>query len=118
LACSGDEFFEAIRQFAEMNGLPGYYAENFIRFDGLIDEFKYVISVLDHTDIIIGEIKKIVDKVNSERQFTTLHHQFKLYNGAWEESSFLDGNGISSEFTITTNPQFNLFSNDPILGAI
>jgi hypothetical protein len=57
-----------------MNGVPGYYAENYIRFDGLIDEFKYVISVLDHTDIIAGEIKKLVDRIIMERVFTSLHH--------------------------------------------
>lgn len=29
LGCSGDEFFEAVRQFAEMNGVSNYYAANF-----------------------------------------------------------------------------------------
>ena len=29
LSCSADEFFEAVRQFAEINGISGYHASNY-----------------------------------------------------------------------------------------
>jgi hypothetical protein len=38
LACSADEFFEAIRQLAEMSGLIDYYANHYKEFDMLIED--------------------------------------------------------------------------------
>ena len=45
MSCSADEFFESIRQLAQMSNLPGYYAENIEDFNAFMVECNYAVSV-------------------------------------------------------------------------
>jgi hypothetical protein len=36
MTCAADEFFEAVRQLAEMSGMPDYYANHYQEFDMLM----------------------------------------------------------------------------------
>lgn len=45
LNSAADEFFEAVRQISELNGLPGYYSKKFKEFDLIMEENEYVIDV-------------------------------------------------------------------------
>ena len=52
MSCSADEFFEAVRQLAEMSNLPGYFASHFKEFEDLMVKCNYAVGVEEHADLI------------------------------------------------------------------
>ena len=52
MACSSDEFVEALRQLSEMNGVSGFYAGRMQSINAMMAECNYVIGVETHANLI------------------------------------------------------------------
>lgn len=103
LTCAADEFFEAIRQLAEMSGLNDYYANNYKEFDLLMEECHYVISVQENTDTICKIVGNLISEIESKVGCNTLRHQYKLYDGHFVAGAFAD----DAQFSVEAMPELN-----------
>ena len=74
MTCAADEFFEAVRQLAEMSGLPDYYANHYEEFDMLMADCKYVMSVTENHEIISKVVGDLVNEIQSRVGINTLRH--------------------------------------------
>ena len=81
MTCAADEFFEAVRQLAEMSGLPEYYANHYQEFDMMMADCKYVMSVTDNHDTIIKVVGDLMKEIQQKIGMNTLRNQYKLYEG-------------------------------------
>jgi hypothetical protein len=115
LTCSADEFFEAIRQLAEINGLPQYYAQNYKEFDQLMEECKYVISVEDHSEQICKVVKNLIDATIEQGGKNALRFQYKTYKGPFSGSEWADEKTLAQSFVIDQVPNLTQFKGDPEL---
>jgi hypothetical protein len=111
LTCAADEFFEAIRQLAEINGINDYYALKYKEFDILMEECQYVISVTENADIICQVVDTLINDIMKRVGVSALRHQFKLYEGAFNAGAFAD----DAQFQVEANPELNQFVGDPII---
>lgn len=111
LTCAADEFFEAIRQLAEINGINDYYALKYKEFDILMEECQYVISVTENADIICQVVDTLVNDIMKRVGVSALRHQFKLYEGAFNAGAFAE----DAQFQVEANPELNQFVGDPII---
>lgn len=114
MTCAADEFFEAVRQLAEMSGLPDYYANHYEEFDMLMADCKYVMSVTDNHEIILKVVGDLINEIQSRVGINTLRHQYKLYKGPFTPGSFCD----DPQFKVQAMPELNQFSGDPVLAQL
>lgn len=120
LACPADEFIEAIRQLAEMNGMDNYYNEKYQELQELMAECDFVVSVEDHASLITRVVGDFVDAAMSRKGYTPLLHQFKVSQCLLLESQFLDADALAAaEFPLTAESPFDQFKADQsALGAM
>lgn len=100
LSCSADEFFEGIRQLAELSNQSGYFAARIAAFESVMVECRYVISVEEHAPTIC----KIVDELLFSARINPLIVQFKTYTGEFQASITADS------YQISTSPALNQFA--------
>lgn len=109
LSCSADEFFEAIRQLAEMCNLPGYFAAHIQQFENDMAACKYVVSVELHPQMICDTVDKLIHSTMTN----VLQNMLKTYAGdTIPESSYVDVNDLNARFPAVKG---NYFS-DGVLG--
>jgi len=108
LSCSSDEFFEAVRQFSEMSGIPEYFSEHQAEFDALMKENKYVVSVEEHSQSICKIIDEMIGQVMARNGTNGLLTQFKLYQGQAPASKFANAGSLK----LDANSQFDFFKGD------
>ena len=78
-ACAADEFFEALRQACEVNKTQTFYQNNAGRFNQIMVECDYVLSIDNHAAIINGVIGDFVAEAMNQTGYCTLQHQLRLY---------------------------------------
>lgn len=103
MSCAADEFFEAIRQLAEMSGLPDFYANHYEEFNMLMADCKYVMSAIENHEIISSVVGNLVNEIQSNIGMNFLRNQFKLYEGPFTPSSFCE----DPQFKVETMPEIN-----------
>lgn len=114
MSCSADEFFEAIRELAEMQDMPGFYARKHKDYEHTMDELKYVVSVENNADVIC----KLIDEVMANSKHNCLQHQYKLYSGDFHHTTYADVNNMASTYTFESKPTMTQFSGDQHLGGL
>jgi hypothetical protein len=103
LSCSADEFFEAVRELAEMSNLPGFFARHIKEYEAMMGDCHYVIS----TDKNAADIIRIVESIANAGTHNVLRHQ--LHFGGEASSCYADMRSMASEFTFETNPSLDYF---------
>jgi len=84
LSCSADEFFQAIKELAEINNLqPSFVASQYRQFDSFISECKYVVSVQEHASMIQQVVDNVIAETAKKGSINSLRHHLKLYQGGW-----------------------------------
>ena len=75
LSCSADEFFQAIKELAEINNLqPSFVASQYRQFEHYIKECKYVISVQEHSNIIVEVVESVMAETQKKGSVNSLRH--------------------------------------------
>lgn len=101
LSCSADEFFEGIRQLAEISNLQGYYASHVKQYEEEMVRSNYVISTEEHAQTICT----IVDTLISQAKVNPLRQQFKVYPGDFNVNTF--NKEQLQTFRISNAPSFS-----------
>jgi hypothetical protein len=71
-ACAADEFFEALRQACEVNKTQAFFQNNRSRFNQIMVECDYVLSIENHASIIAGVINDFVTEAMNQTGYCTL----------------------------------------------
>lgn len=114
MTCAADEFFEAVRQLAEMSGMPDYYANHYQEFDMLMAECEYVMSVSQNHEVICKVVSDLMNEIQQRVGMNTLKHQYKLYKGPFNAGAFAE----DTQFSVEAMPELNQFAGDPTLGSL
>jgi len=103
LSCSADEFFEAVRELAEMSNLPGFFPRHIKEYEAMMGDCHYVISTENQAKLII----QIVESITSAASNNVLRHQ--LHFGGEATSCFADVRSMASDFTYEASPALDYF---------
>jgi hypothetical protein len=104
MACSSDEFIEALRQLAEINGVPGFYAGRMASINAMMAESNYVIGVETHASLICLEVAALIEETQRLESHNALTCQYKLYDGPYGGSQYADHQMLASLFTLDNDP--------------
>ena len=85
LSCPADEFVEAIRQLAEINGMGHYYYYRYKDLNTVMAACDFVVSLEENADIVIKLIREFVDEAITMQGRSPLSAQFKV--GSMDESA-------------------------------
>jgi len=83
MACSADEFIEALRQLSEINGVSGFYAGRLDKINAMMMEANYVIGVETHASLICQEVGALIQETFRLEGHNALTCQYKLYDGTF-----------------------------------
>jgi hypothetical protein len=78
LSCPADEFVEAIRQLAEMNGMGYYFNNKYKDLNSVMAVCDFVVSLEENADIIIKLVGEFVDEAMRVQGRSPLRDQFKV----------------------------------------
>jgi hypothetical protein len=104
MACSADEFMEALRQLSEMNGVSGFYAGRQGAIQELMAGCSYVIGVETHAELICKEVGALLAETTRLEGHNALACQYKLYDGQYAGSQYADHQMLSSLYTLNNDP--------------
>mmetsp|Transcript_17622 Transcript_17622/g.29755 ORF Transcript_17622/g.29755 Transcript_17622/m.29755 type:complete len:553 (-) Transcript_17622:917-2575(-) len=115
-ACSGDEFFEAVRQVCEINKMQLFWEQKLPMYEQIMKENDHVISIDSHAGLIVQVIRELVGQSLNNFGYSAIQHQLKLYQTQFEGTVYTDQKSLGEAYTYDTNPRLEYFKNDPILG--
>lgn len=90
LSCPADEFVEAIRQLAEMNGMGYYYNYKYKDLNSVMAVCDFVVSLEENADIVIKIVQEFVEEAMKVQGHSPLRDQFKVYTMDDSATQFLD----------------------------
>lgn len=90
LSCPADEFVEAIRQLAEMNGMGYYFNYKYKDWNSMMAVCDFVVSLEENADIIIRIVHEFVEEAMNVQGHSPLRDQFKVYAMDDTATQFLD----------------------------
>jgi hypothetical protein len=72
-----------------------------------MEECQYVISIEDHSSLICGVVKNLIDSTVEQGGKNALRFQYKTYRGPFSGSEWADEKTIAQTFVINQDPNLN-----------
>ena len=101
-----------------MNKIPDYYASKQDEFEQLMATSNYVLSIDEHSELIIQIVKDFVVMSLERNGYCCLQHQLKLYQTKFEGTLYVDQGAIGDSYSYDNNPRMEYFKNDEVLGQL
>ena len=116
-AVSADDFFGALREVANLNKIPQFYDANLPQYQGISQQFNYMISLSEHGDTIALLLQQVVD-AGQTLGYSALRDQIKTYNTQFEVTGIIEQLQLPAGLKVNPNPRFEAISSDQDLNAL
>ena len=77
-----------------------------------MEECKYVVSIQDHTNMIVKVVESVIAETTATGNINNLRHQLKTYQGGWEGSCYVDKSIVQNYSPIEAMPTMEYFKGD------